>query len=203
MNTESLEKYPDYGCACAALRRAARSVTQLYDLVLQPTGLKATQFIALRSIAIAGELQQWRFAQEHSVAVETLSRRLSVLRRKGLVSVRVGRNHGERIYALTGEGQRVLADAVPHWERAQRRLARTLGDSEFERLMQLCDTATEAAQKAEELRATNAAAENGTAAPASGFPLAAENGLHPRCAEPHLEPSQTVRSITADPPDAQ
>ena len=179
MFDESLEKYPDYGCVCAALRRAARSATQLYDLVLQPTGLKVTQFIALKSIDKAGELQQWRFAQEHTIAVETLSRRLSVLRRKGLVSVRVGSNHGERIYSLTDEGRRALAEAIPYWERAQRRLASTLGMGEFRRLFQLCDTATAAAQKAEQLRASNGALENGTAEELAPLPVNAAAAVHP------------------------
>ncbi|HVN17667.1 MAG TPA: MarR family winged helix-turn-helix transcriptional regulator [Dongiaceae bacterium] len=178
MHDESLEKYPDYGCACAALRRAARSATQLYDLVLQPTGLKVTQFIALRSIDKAGELQQWRFAQEHAIAVETLSRRLSVLRRKGLVSVRVGKNHGERIYALTEEGRKALAEAIPYWERAQSRLARTLGESEFGRLLQFCDTVTGAAHKAEELRAANAT-ENGADQGAPAIPLNGQQIMRP------------------------
>lgn len=142
-------------CACTGLRRAARSVTQLYDLVLQPTGLKATQFIALRSIDQAGALEQWRFAREHAVAVETLSRRLAVLRKKGLVSMRVGGNHGERIYTLTEQGKQALARALPYWERAQRRLAETLGLAEMHLLLRLCGTAVIAARNAEQLRASN------------------------------------------------
>ena len=70
-------------CACAALRMASRSATQFYDLVLQPSGLKTTQFIALASIDRAGEVAQSEFAREHAVAIETLSRRFAALRRKG------------------------------------------------------------------------------------------------------------------------
>lgn len=142
-------------CACSTLRRAARSATQLYDLVLQPMGLKATQFIALRSIDEAGELPQWRFAREQALAVETLSRRLAVLRRRGLVSVRVGGNHGERLYRVTEEGKQLLARAAPYWERAQRRLAQTLGAPELQLLMRLCEDAVAAAREAEQLRAAN------------------------------------------------
>lgn len=167
----------DTVCACAALRRAARSATQFYDLVLQPTGLKATQFIALRSIDEAGELQQWRFARQHAVAVETLSRRFSVLRRKGLVTVRIGRNHGERIYALTEEGRRVLAEAVPYWERAQKRLVRTLGESEFQLLLQVCDNAALAAQQAERLRASNAGTVNRLETSEARVPVGGEKDL--------------------------
>jgi len=145
-------------CACAALRSAARSATQLYDLVLQPAGLKTTQFIALKSIEEAGELAQWRFAREHAVAVETLSRRLGALRKRGLVSFRTGGKHGERIYSLTKEGKEALTRAIPYWERAQKRLRQTLGDPELLLLMQLCESTVQAARKAEQLRAANSSA---------------------------------------------
>ena len=82
-------------CACAVIREAARAVTQFYDLVLEPCGLKSTQFIALKTISEAGELPQWQFARDHALAVETLSRRLGSLRKKGLIAVRTGKNHGE------------------------------------------------------------------------------------------------------------
>jgi DNA-binding MarR family transcriptional regulator len=147
----------DLLCACAALRRAARSATQLYDLVLQPSGLKTTQFIALWNIEREGELQQWRFARENAVAVETLSRRLAVLRRKGFVSSRIGKNHGERIYFLTNQGREALMRAMPYWERAQTRLKQTLGQGQFGLLLQVCEETVTAAREAEDLRATNSA----------------------------------------------
>ncbi|MEW6300271.1 MAG: hypothetical protein AB1671_21465 [Thermodesulfobacteriota bacterium] len=34
-------------CACFNLRKAARAVTQLYEEVLRPTGLRVTQFALL------------------------------------------------------------------------------------------------------------------------------------------------------------
>lgn len=156
MNSRLATISPDNVCVCAALRSAARAATQLYDLVLQPTGLKATQFIALQTIEQAGELPQWRFARQQAVAVETLSRRLAVLRRKGLVSVRTGRNHGERIYRLTDQGSFALARAIPYWERAQERLRRTLGANEIQLLLQLCESTVAATHEAEQLRTKNA-----------------------------------------------
>lgn len=144
-------------CACAALRRAARATSQLYDLELQPSGLKATQFFALKSICEAGEIAQWRFSQQNAIAVETLSRRFAALRKKGLITSRIGGNHGERIYTLTEQGKKALNRATPYWERAQKRLRQTLGDPELLALLRICDSAVEAAQKAERLRAANSA----------------------------------------------
>jgi len=157
MDTRHARSYPQTICVCAALRRAARAATQLYDLVLQPTGLKATQFIALQTIDQAGELPQWKFARQYSVAVETLSRRLAVLRRMGLVSVETGPNHGERIYRLTDQGRLSLTRATPYWERAQERLQRTLGNNKIQVLLQLCESTEAATHQAEQLRTKNVA----------------------------------------------
>jgi DNA-binding MarR family transcriptional regulator len=173
MNAQAANDPMEHVCACTALRRAARSATQLYDLVLQPTGLKATQFIALKNIGEAGELEQWRFAKQQALAVETLSRRLAVLRRKGLVSARIGGNHGERIYSLTEFGKEALAKAIPYWERAQRRLTATLGDAELRVLLRLCDLTVQAAHEAEQLRATNPATLDSSPAKSNGNGTAA------------------------------
>jgi DNA-binding MarR family transcriptional regulator len=139
-----------------ALRSASRAVTHLYDLVLSPTGLKATQFITLKAIAEAGELAQCDFAREYCVAVETLSRRLGALRRKGLIAVRIGPTHGERIYSLTPQGDECLRRAGPYWEAAENRLKKTLAISDWATVLNLCDRTMLAAQAAEQARIPNA-----------------------------------------------
>lgn len=145
-------------CACAALRRASRATTQLYDLVLQPSGLKATQFIALQRISEAGEIPQWKFAREEAVAVETLSRRFAALRRRGLISVKTGAKHGEQVYSLTEAGKQALALAMPYWQRAQQRLNRALPNQQMQQLVELCENLVQAARTAGELRVYNSVA---------------------------------------------
>lgn len=140
---------------CAALRAANRAVTQFYDLVLAPTGLKATQFVALQTIDEAGEIAQCDFARNRAVAVETLSRRLSGLRSKGYIQVRTGDRHGEHIYRLTEKGRQALLNAAPYWERAQERLRRVLGENDWHVMPQVLDRIRAAALHAEELRTVN------------------------------------------------
>jgi DNA-binding MarR family transcriptional regulator len=146
---------PGDDCACAALRKASRAVTQLYDLVLAPTGLKATQFLMLKTIFEAGEIAQCDFAREHTVAIETLSRRFSSLRKKGLVELRIGTHHGERIYHLTPLGRKRFEDAVPYWLLAQRRLRKTLGESDWKVLQSIPNRVCTAALAAEHVRTSN------------------------------------------------
>jgi DNA-binding MarR family transcriptional regulator len=95
-------------CLLSSLRRASRAVTQLYDLVLAPVKLKATQLFILTEINRSGELAQHEFAERYGVGVETLSRRFCVLRRKGLLVCRSGPRK-EQIYSLTPHGKETLA----------------------------------------------------------------------------------------------
>jgi DNA-binding MarR family transcriptional regulator len=130
-------------------------MSQFYDLVLAPTGLKATQFVALQAIHEKGEIAQCEFARDHAVAVETLTRRFSGLRRKGYIQVRTGDRHGERIYSLTQEGCEALSQAIPYWERAQERLRKVLGESDWRALPRLLARVRVATLRAEELRVEN------------------------------------------------
>jgi DNA-binding MarR family transcriptional regulator len=146
-------------CACAAVRGAGRAVTQLYDLVLSPARLKATQFVILHAIAQEGELAQCQLADEYAISVETLSRRLGALRRQGLIQFREEPSHHQRVYSLTEAGQRELQRLLPYWNRAQERLRKALGEAEWEMLFHFCDRLVTAAREAQEIRTFNRASQ--------------------------------------------
>jgi DNA-binding PadR family transcriptional regulator len=101
------------------------------------------------------EIAQCDFARDHSIAIETLSRRLGALRRKGYLQVRIGRRHGERVYSLTEAGKDAFLQALPHWQRAQDRLQAALTEDDWNSLVPLCDRISRAAKVAERLRTAN------------------------------------------------
>ena len=68
--------------ALAQVRRANRSISRLYNLVLSSCGLTATQYVLLQSIAATREISQLQLSEKLSAASTTLSRRLSCLRKK-------------------------------------------------------------------------------------------------------------------------
>jgi DNA-binding MarR family transcriptional regulator len=142
-------------CVCAAVRRANRAITQLYDAVLAPTGLKATQFVLLHAIGAHGCVAQWQLADDNAMATETLSRRLSSLRRKHLVELTIGEHHGEHMYRLTGEGRQALDAALPSWQRAQDRLQQVFADKTLEDIVGFANQLTRAASQAQELKTMN------------------------------------------------
>ncbi|HEY9847811.1 MAG TPA: MarR family transcriptional regulator, partial [Candidatus Caenarcaniphilales bacterium] len=88
-------------CACFNLRKASRAVTQLYDKVLQPSGLLATQFTLLSAIALTGSVTITRLAQELVMDRTTLARNLKPLERQGLIQIKPGQDQRTRIVTLT------------------------------------------------------------------------------------------------------
>ncbi len=159
---------------CAALRRATRAVTHLYDLVLAPTGLKCTQFVLLNAIYEAGEIAQWRLASQYGVGDDTLSRRLGVLRKAGLITCRIGREHpGEKLYRLTELGVSRFKNSLPAWERAQTRLQTVMGAEQWEQLLEIAGAVAAKARAAETVRLTNTASPKALAASAADGQVAA------------------------------
>jgi DNA-binding MarR family transcriptional regulator len=122
-------------CACANLRKAARAVTQLFDGVLAPSGLKATQFTLLVTSRLMGETPVGELAGTMAMDRTTLSRNLKPLVREGLLEVRPGEDGRTRLVKVTPEGGRALAGAYPLWKRAQEAVVTALGSDRFEALL--------------------------------------------------------------------
>src|ERR1700751_4790507 len=114
----------DTPCVCATLRRAARAITAAYDAALAPSGLRITQFSILRRLARLGPLPVTRLAAEAALDRSTMGRNLNPLERRGLVRIKVGNSdQRERIAYLTAAGEAAIAAALPHWRKAQKRIA--------------------------------------------------------------------------------
>src|SRR5712691_10670743 len=114
-------------CACFNLRKASRAVTQLYDELLRPTGLRITQFTLLTLLSGFGTVSITRLANAAVMDYTTLLRNLNVLERRGLVRSRATRDGRVREVSLTERGHRALAPALPLWSKAQTRVAKQLG----------------------------------------------------------------------------
>src|SRR5687768_15012389 len=72
-------------CVCNTLRRVTRAVTQLYDDVLRPSGLRVTQFGILAAIARLGEANLKQLEDALALDQTTLTRSLSLLERDGVI----------------------------------------------------------------------------------------------------------------------
>src|SRR5712671_6188073 len=115
-------------CACANLRRAARAVTRMYNRELQPSGLELTQFTLLMALDLTGETTQGNLGKLLALDTTSLTRMLRLLTKRGWIGVKVGHDRRQRLLRLTPSGRQKLERSQPHWERAQRRLQRGLGE---------------------------------------------------------------------------
>jgi DNA-binding MarR family transcriptional regulator len=114
-------------CACHRIRVAARAVTRAYDDALRPVGLRATQLALLAAIDAEGALSISALARVAGMDRTTLTRNLAPLEREGLVALGAEGWRRARTLDLTAKGRSRLEEAVPLWEKAQRRLKRSLG----------------------------------------------------------------------------
>ncbi len=115
-------------CACAAIRKTSRAITQFYDAALQPSGLRATQFTLLVAVTVAEAATITDLADRLVMDRTTLVRDLRLLERQGRVSIASGRDRRTRVVTITEKGVQIMAQALPLWERAQARVVAGIGN---------------------------------------------------------------------------
>lgn len=122
-------------CACANLRRAVRVVTQFYDTVLRPSGMRVTQFTLLQALNQVPEISQKQLAELLEIDSTTLTRTLAPLRRKGWLRSEVGNDRRELRLSLTRAGKRHYENALPYWQSAQKGIEQELGTRSLSHLV--------------------------------------------------------------------
>jgi DNA-binding MarR family transcriptional regulator len=120
-------------CGSFNLRKATRVITQLYDDILQPTGLRSTQVVLLVTLAAEGEMSMSYMARELIMSPSTLSRTLVPLERDGLIDITSNGKRG-KLVRLTTNGETALINAVPYWQKAQEKFLEQVGDTAWTEL---------------------------------------------------------------------
>ncbi|MDX2018371.1 MAG: MarR family winged helix-turn-helix transcriptional regulator [Planctomycetota bacterium] len=135
-------------CMCAAMRRATRAVSRLYDEHISASGVRGTQHTLLRVLEAAGPLRQQDVADLMNADAATLSRTLRPLEREGWLTSEVGdEDKRERRWSITPKGRRAVARSIEPWERAQSRLRSAFTAEEWSTLRRLLDKAAAAADQ--------------------------------------------------------
>ncbi len=127
---------PPPACACGRLRRASRALTQLYDDLMAPSGLRVTQFSLLRTLAREGPLPINALAAAQLLDRTALSRNLDPLVELGHVAVGRAADARVRVVAITPAGRAALKAAGPHWIRAQREVEQRVGVRKLQALIE-------------------------------------------------------------------
>ncbi len=131
---------PDYqyckDCIGFNLRKATRAVSQLYDEMLRPIGIRGTQFSLLVSLQMSGSITVTQLADNVVMDRTTLTRNLEVLEKQGLVNVNSGVDRRTRMVTVTVEGRAILVKAYPLWKQAQFRIKETMGQEGSQALLE-------------------------------------------------------------------
>lgn len=118
-NTQYDDRTVAATCIGFSLRKASRAVGQVYDAILEPTGLKGTQFSLLIAASIAGGAPIGRLAEVLVMDRTTLTRNLKPLVGQGYLELVAASDKRVRLVVLTKTGQDVLERARPLWRQAQ------------------------------------------------------------------------------------
>ena len=126
MSTDGLSGPED--CNCLAVRQAARHITQFYDQLLAPSGLRTTQFSILANLSRLGPRTINALAADLVMDRTTLGRNILPLERDGLVAIEQGsRDRRQKEVRLTEAGAARFRAAVKGWVAAQRQFAAAFG----------------------------------------------------------------------------
>jgi DNA-binding MarR family transcriptional regulator len=124
-------------CACFQVRRVARAVTRLFDEILEPSGLRSTQFVMLVAIRALGEPTLPALAKMLGVDRSTLTRNVAALERQGLIQRVRSASGGMSSARLSRKGVEILTKTVPLWEKAQAQFVRNLTSQPWEKMLPL------------------------------------------------------------------
>src|SRR6266850_2128775 len=128
-------------CASFNFRRTARAVTRLYDMALEASGIRSTQFAILVGIAKNQPVSIGTLADVLVIDSTTLTRSLRLLKKERLITISERAAMRRRFLTITAKGERTLQRSLPPWRKAHERFVATIGSkywgelrSELERL---------------------------------------------------------------------
>ena len=126
-------------CHCANLRHATRMVTQYYDRMLAPSGLKSTQYSLLRYVEQLEPVNMTELAKHMCLDRTTLVRNAKPLETQCLLVSASGSDLRTHELRLTEQGREVLKEATVRWQEAQEHLEAFLGRPELENFLGLLE----------------------------------------------------------------
>lgn len=106
-------------CFCFNLRKITRAVTQLYDQILEPTGIKSTQLSLLAALASTSTRTLTDVSRILVMDRTTLTRNLKPIEKLGLIEQVKTSDRRAKAYKLTDRGKLVLNNSVNNWNKAQ------------------------------------------------------------------------------------
>jgi DNA-binding MarR family transcriptional regulator len=139
-------------CASFNFRRTARAVTRLYDLALQDSGVRSTQFALLVGIAKNQPVAMGDLADVLMIDPTTLTRSLRLLGKQGLIKISGRSARRQRFLHLTRRGEQALKRSLPAWRKAHGQFVSIVGAKYWDDLRDELETLAHLAVDLEKLK---------------------------------------------------
>ncbi len=114
-------------CLASRTRRLSRIMTRVYEDALRDYGLTVPQFSLLTVISTNEPVTSAEIGQQLDLEKSTLSRTIGKMITNGWVQEGHGEN-GERGLVTTALGRNTLRNAIPAWQKVQKRAKEKFGD---------------------------------------------------------------------------
>lgn len=136
VNRKIYDKKPAV-CNCLNLRRASQAITEVYDEILAPSGLKISQYSLLKHIKQLGPVSVSDLALKIRLDRTTLVRNLKSMEERGFITDIAAKGTRNRQLKLTDKGLATFQTAEPLWFEAQSFIEQYLGKDNMNTLTEL------------------------------------------------------------------
>lgn len=124
-------------CYCLMLRRAASSVTDMYDKALAEYGITLNQFSIIINLNNMSMATTTELAQQIGLERSTLVRNLKAIMAMGYIENVSGENERNNHLRVTSSGRHLLKLAIPVWQSVQDKISESLGSKNAALLMDM------------------------------------------------------------------
>lgn len=121
-------------CVCFNLRKSARAITQVYDGMFRPLGLRVSQLSILNSLNMIGSLTVLELAEATATDRTTITRNIKPLVRDGYIRVETGSDRRSREIVVTAKGAAIAKKAMGIWEKYNNKITKKMGKSRIDKL---------------------------------------------------------------------
>lgn len=124
-------------CYCLMLRRAASSVTDMYDKALAEYGITLNQFSIIINLNNMSMATTTELAQQIGLERSTLVRNLKAIMAMGYIENVSGENERNNHLKVTSSGRHLLKLTIPVWQSVQDKISESLGSKNAALLMDI------------------------------------------------------------------
>jgi len=127
-------------CICRVVRDAARSLTNVYDKALTPSGLRTTQFTLLSVLVRESVASVNQLSELLGIDQTTTTRNLNVLEDAGLVMRVPHHDPRVKLMKLTPKGKQKRQIALDCWQKIQEHITGSISPNEWETFQKVLHT---------------------------------------------------------------